>query len=96
MVVVFFDLPVGAKEERRDATRFRHRLLDEGFIMKQWSVCQSALNIDPLSASNIDPSCVIEEVVPVAEVVSQSERMAASRARFSACFMVEDVTENIQ
>ena len=27
--------------------------------------CQSALNIDPLSASNIDPSCGREEVVPV-------------------------------
>ncbi len=27
--------------------------------------CQSALNFDPLSASNIDPSCVVEEVVPV-------------------------------
>ena len=37
-LVVFFDLPVGEKEERRDATRFRHLLLDEGFTMKQWSV----------------------------------------------------------
>ena len=37
-LVVCFDLPVGEKEERRDATRFRHRLLDEGFLMKQWSV----------------------------------------------------------
>lgn len=37
-LVVCFDLPVGEKEERRDATRFRHRLLDEGFTMKQWSV----------------------------------------------------------
>ena len=27
--------------------------------------CQSALNFDPLSASNIDPSCGREEVVPV-------------------------------
>ena len=37
-LVVCFDLPVGEKEERRDATRFRHRLLEEGFMMKQWSV----------------------------------------------------------
>ena len=28
-------------------------------------VCQSALNFDPLSASNIDPSCGREEVVQV-------------------------------
>ena len=37
-LVVLFDLPVGETEERRDATRFRHYLLDEGFLMKQWSV----------------------------------------------------------
>ncbi len=37
-LVVCFDLPVGDPRERRDAARFRHRLLDEGFSMKQWSV----------------------------------------------------------
>ena len=37
-LVICFDLPVGDKNERRDATRFRNRLLDEGFTMKQWSV----------------------------------------------------------
>ena len=37
-LVVCFDLPVGEPRERRDATRFRHRLLEDGFAMKQWSV----------------------------------------------------------
>lgn len=37
-LVVFFDLPVGEREERHDAAAFRHLLLDQGFIMKQWSV----------------------------------------------------------
>ena len=37
-LVVCFDLPVGDPMERRDATRFRHLLLNEGFAMKQWSV----------------------------------------------------------
>ncbi|WP_136661675.1 CRISPR-associated endonuclease Cas2 [Nitratireductor sp. XY-223] len=37
-LVICFDLPVGDPKERRDATRFRQRLLDEGFVMKQWSV----------------------------------------------------------
>ena len=37
-LVVCFDLPVGDSKERRDATRFRHHLLNEGFLMKQWSV----------------------------------------------------------
>lgn len=37
-IIVCFDLPVGTKRERRNATRFRHILLDEGLVMKQWSV----------------------------------------------------------
>lgn len=36
--IVCFDLPVGSKAERRNATRFRKFLLDQGFTMKQWSV----------------------------------------------------------
>ena len=35
---VFFDLPVGAKSERRAATRFRNFLKDDGYMMLQWSV----------------------------------------------------------
>ena len=35
---VFFDLPVGTKTERRNATRFRNFLKDDGFMMLQLSV----------------------------------------------------------
>lgn len=35
---VFFDLPVGTKTERRNATRFREFLKDDGFMMLQFSV----------------------------------------------------------
>ena len=35
---VFFDLPVGTKSQRRNATRFRGFLKDDGFMMLQWSV----------------------------------------------------------
>ena len=35
---VFFDLPVGTKEQRRRATRFRNSLRDDGFLMLQFSV----------------------------------------------------------
>lgn len=35
---VFFDLPVGTKDERRAATQFRKFLLNDGFDMLQWSV----------------------------------------------------------
>ena len=44
-VVVFFDLPVGTAENRRDYSRFRRKLMKNGFIMLQESVyCRMALN----------------------------------------------------
>lgn len=35
---VMFDLPVGTKKERKQATGFRNNLLDLGFEMSQFSV----------------------------------------------------------
>lgn len=35
---VFFDLPVGTKQERRVATRFRNFLKNDGYMMLQFSV----------------------------------------------------------
>ncbi|UYH51632.1 CRISPR-associated endonuclease Cas2 [Candidatus Kirkpatrickella diaphorinae] len=37
-LMVFFDLPVKSKEQRRGATRFRNFLRDDGFMMLQYSV----------------------------------------------------------
>ena len=37
-LLVFFDLPVGTKDQRRQATRFRKDLKDDGFLMLQFSV----------------------------------------------------------
>ena len=37
-MLVMFDLPVGTKRQRKQATRFRHDLLDLGFQMAQYSV----------------------------------------------------------
>lgn len=37
-MMVFFDLPVGAKAQRNAATRFRKFLKDDGYLMLQWSV----------------------------------------------------------
>lgn len=37
-ILVFFDLPVKTKAERRRATRFRKDLIDDGYIMLQLSV----------------------------------------------------------
>lgn len=37
-LLVFFDLPVKTKEQRRRATRFRNTLKKDGFMMLQFSV----------------------------------------------------------
>ena len=37
-IMVLFDLPVGTKPERKEATGFRKFLLDQGFEMSQFSV----------------------------------------------------------
>ncbi len=37
-VLVFFDLPTNNKKERRIASKFRKRLLDDGFAMFQFSI----------------------------------------------------------
>jgi CRISPR-associated protein Cas2 len=37
-ILVFFDLPVGTKTERRQATQFRNELLKDGYYMIQFSV----------------------------------------------------------
>lgn len=48
--IVVFDLPVGTKKERREATQFRKALLDDGFEMLQFSVytrlCQNRDSAD--------------------------------------------------
>ena len=37
-VFCMFDLPVKTKKQMRKATAFRNLLLDEGFVMKQFSI----------------------------------------------------------
>lgn len=37
-VLVMFDLPVVTKKERRTATKFRKYLLNEGYVMLQYSI----------------------------------------------------------
>ena len=37
-LVVAFDLPVGTRQQRKEATIFRKFLLDDGYLMAQFSV----------------------------------------------------------
>lgn len=43
-IILFFDLPVKTANQRRNYTRFRNLLLDEGFIMMQFSVYSRICN----------------------------------------------------
>ncbi len=43
-MVVLFDLPVVEKKERKEATDFRNFLLDNGFLMIQYSVYTKLLS----------------------------------------------------
>lgn len=43
-ILVFFDLPVQTKTQRREAARFRNFLLNDGFHMLQYSVYARVCN----------------------------------------------------
>ena len=43
-IIVFFDLPVKTKKERRNATQFRNFLIKDGFYMMQYSVYARVCN----------------------------------------------------
>lgn len=43
-LMVFFDLPVKTKDERKQATSFRKYLIDDGFYMVQFSVYSRLCN----------------------------------------------------
>lgn len=43
-ILIFFDLPVKTKAQRREATRFRNFLLTDGYHMLQYSVYARVCN----------------------------------------------------
>jgi CRISPR-associated protein Cas2 len=46
-MIVLFDLPTDTKEERHEATKFRNKLLDLGYLMLQYSVyARCAVSLD--------------------------------------------------
>lgn len=49
-ILVFFDLPTYTAEERKNAANFRKNLLEDGFVMFQFSIysrpCPSRENVD--------------------------------------------------
>lgn len=73
-ILVFFDLPVQTKEDRRHYARFRKYLIQSGFIMLQESVyCKLALN---QSAARIATDQVREHKPPdgIVQVLQVTEK----------------------
>ena len=60
-ILVMFDLPVVAKKERRAATKFRKNLLNEGYVMMQYSVYYRICNGYDMAKKYIHQ---LERIVP--------------------------------
>ncbi|WP_062532427.1 CRISPR-associated endonuclease Cas2 [Jeotgalibaca dankookensis] len=60
-ILVMFDLPVVAKKERRAATKFRKNLLNEGYVMMQYSVYYRVCNGYDMAKKHIHQ---LERIVP--------------------------------
>ena len=61
--MTMFDLPVMTDEERKTASRFRHDLLDDGFLMIQFSVyARPCISFEQLSKH----LGIIQKMVPEA------------------------------
>ena len=83
-MLVMFDLPVGTPKERKNATRFRNFLLDEGFEMAQFSVylrfCKGKEQVESYARR-------IERVVPEygsVNLLAFTDRQYENIVRFTA------------
>jgi len=54
---VFFDLPVGTKDQRRAASRFRNFLKDDGYMMLQFSVYARVCRGDDAAEKHVARVC---------------------------------------
>lgn len=60
-ILVMFDLPVVTRKERRIATRFRKNLLDNGYVMMQYSIYYRICNGYDMAKKHL---YVLENIVP--------------------------------
>ena len=79
---VMFDLPVGTKSERKEATTFRKQLLDLGFEMSQFSIylkyCSSNEKAETIGAN-------VQGILPrggKVDVLTITDKQFANMKRF--------------
>ena len=90
---VMFDLPVGTKKERKQATGFRNKLLDAGLEMSQFSVylkyCASAEKAEAASEK-------IQRDIPPGgkvDILTVTDKQFANMKRFYAKKPVKNVSK---
>lgn len=91
--VVMFDLPVKTKNERRQATKFRNRLLDLGFSMAQFSVYVQYL---PLAVRVSQLVATIKVELPSGgdvRIISITDKQWSKAVRFSNAAKSENEKE---
>lgn len=97
-VITLFDLPVDTKQNRRNYARFHNYLIDQGFIMLQYSVYAKALP-SPERAKVVEEG-VIANLPPEGEVrimtVTESQfarmKLFCKRKRFKPEKQPEQLT----
>jgi CRISPR-associated protein Cas2 len=88
-LMIFFDLPVGTKTQRKNANRFRHFLKDDGFLMLQFSVYARICRADEAVQKHIDR--VVKNLPPEGNVRAlQVTDKQYSRMKF----LIGDSTKN--
>lgn len=66
-IFVMFDLPVGTEKERKAATEFRKRLLNDGFTMHQFSIYTRLCPTMEVAETHIRR---VRDIVPASGMVS--------------------------
>ena len=88
-LIVMFDLPVDTAENRREATRFRKKLIDLGFSMAQYSVyCKYT---PTLSQTRFFLAAVKSIIPPYGgvRVLKVTERQYSTMIRYENRFLAE-------
>lgn len=95
-VFVMFDLPVSSRKERKAATKFRHKLLDFGFEMSQFSIylkyCRSSERAQAVTKR-------VKKRVPVGgkvDILTITDKQFSNIIRFESGGSIEIAAEPAQ
>ena len=90
---VMFDLPVGTKKERKQATKFRNKLLEAGLKMSQFSVyLKYCATVEKAEAA----SEKIQKNIPLGgkvDILTVTDRQFANMKRFYAQKPMKNVSK---